>query len=258
MKGLLHSIQTIGTLDGPGLRTVVFLQGCPLHCKFCHSIDTTLTDRGEEIEVEELFERVIKYREYWDKVGDSKTNKVTGGVTISGGDPLQQPLFLEKFTQRLKESEVHTTVETSLFSTIKTVDMLYDSVDLWMVSLKHMDPIKHKELTTRGLEKIHENLSYLDGKITDNNDDKQIRIRFVVIPGVTDSRENVQTLAKFVSNIKNLELLELLPYVDMGKYKWYEIYGKYEFDEIREAERSDLERVEKLINEVAELPIKRY
>ncbi|WKZ30891.1 MAG: radical SAM protein [Candidatus Dojkabacteria bacterium] len=240
MKGVLHSIQSMGTLDGPGLRTVVFLQGCSLRCKFCHSIDTTLTDRGEDVTVEELYEQVMKYKDYW---GGSKSDGIRGGVTISGGDPLGQPLFLQELVKKFHEANVHVTVETSLYAGERAVEALVPYIDLWMVSLKHMDDEQHMQLTGKSSRVIHENLRTLDDAITNQNLGSGIRIRFVVIPGMTDDESHIKTLGGFVSRIKNLELLELLPYVSIGKYKWVELFGKYDLENTAEATTSDLEKV---------------
>lgn len=246
MKGILHSIQSMGTLDGPGMRTVVFLQGCALQCKFCHSIDTTMTDRGEEVTVEELFDRVMKYEPYW---GESETDQIKGGVTISGGDPLNQPLFLLEFIKKLSERGVHVTVETSLFTDQKVLEMLLPFVDLWMVSLKHMDDAKHTDLTGKSNRTIHENLMKLDQMISEGGSRSRIRIRFVVIPGMTDDKAHIEALGSYVSRLKNLELLELLPYVSMGAYKWVELFGKYELDSIEDASTQDVEQVKAVLGQ---------
>jgi pyruvate formate lyase activating enzyme len=245
MKGQLHSIQTLGTLDGPGLRTVVFLQGCPLQCKFCHSVDTTPYSGGTNITPEQLFERVMKNEPYWRTLSyyNDETDSVVGGVTITGGEPTAQPLFLLEFLKLLKSENVHIALDTSLFTSKKTLDSLLPYVDLWMISLKHMDSIKHQELVGKPNEQIIENLIYLDKLIEETDDiESKIRIRFVLIPGVTDESNHLRQLGSFTSRIKNLEVFELLPYVTLGKFKWIELFGKYPLEGVPEAGDVDIQR----------------
>lgn len=256
IKGNLHSIQTLGAVDGPGLRTVVILQGCPLKCKFCHSVDTTLMDRGEEIEAEELVQQVIRNRPYWRKYLPHKADRevldprVIGGVTITGGDPVAQPAFAAELLKRFKEEHVHTVLETSLFTSRSVIDMFIDNVDLWMISLKHMDAGVHEDLVGRPMNTIHENLSYLDGRLAEMNKKKSIRIRYVVIPEITNSPTAVQMLGTFVRKIESLECIELLPYVTMGRYKWIELFGAYPLEGVPEATSEDVGKVEKVMKDL--------
>ena len=253
-KGLLHSIQSFGALDGPGLRTVVVLQGCQFKCKFCHSIDTTLTDRGEEISAEELIKRILKNKEYWKKYtnnqstdGSVKIDPITdptirGGVTITGGDPAVQPEFTKQLLIGLKEAGVHIAVESPLLLSQAVIDAWLPYVDLWMISLKHMDNDKMIELTGKGNERIFENIKYLDQKLTGTTG--KIRFRYVVMPGLYDDEVHIKQIGRFVNNVRNLEKLELLKYTSMGKFKWLELFGKYELEEIPDATNDDIKRVE--------------
>jgi pyruvate formate lyase activating enzyme len=239
-KGFVHSIESLGTLDGPGIRTVVFFQGCPLRCKFCHNIDCAISNtNASSYTVDELFEKIIRNRPYW---GSS------GGITISGGDPVFQPKFLNLLLSKLKENQIHIAVDTSLYTTKNVIDQNFKLVDLWMVSIKHMDVAKHKDLTGISNKSIFENISYLDSQISKYKLNSKIRIRFVVIPDVTDQKNHIVEFSQFVSQIKNLELVELLAYSDIGKFKWLEIFGKYEMGKTRVANHDDLRKVQKLIN----------
>ncbi len=229
MIGYIHSIESMGTLDGPGIRTVVFFQGCPLKCKFCHNIDTNFPKQGQEYTPEELFKKVIKNQEYW---------KNGGGVTISGGEPLMQPEFLLEFLKLLKENNIHTALDTCAKTSKSAIDSLSPYVDLWMISLKELDDVKHTELTESSNKEILENIKYIDGKKGPN-----IRIRFLIIPTLTDNEELIKKIGEFVNNLKNLEKLELLAYGTHGKDKWYEFFNLYHLENIRDANVQDLEKV---------------
>jgi pyruvate formate lyase activating enzyme len=259
MVGRIHSLETLGALDGPGLRTVIFLQGCPLRCKFCHNVDSTLPDGGEEISVDDLVARVLKNRPYWGETGpeDIAVGEIKGGVTISGGDPVFQPEFAAGLLKRFKAEGVHTTIESSFFTNQEVIDSWFPNADFWMVSIKHMDEEEHKELTGVPGQGIKDNLQYVDKKISEmGGSGVKIRIRFVVIPTITDSEEHVEKLAAFVSQIKNLESLELLPYSTIGRHKWIELYGKYELDGVREGNADDIDRIKKQIRVKYDFPIK--
>ena len=234
MKGYIHSIESMGTLDGPGIRTVVFFQGCPLRCKFCHNIDTNAPKQGQEYTPQELADKVIKNKEYW---------KETGGVTISGGEPVLQPEFLLEFLKELKSKNVHTAVDTCIKTTKQVIDTLLPYVDLWMISLKELDNQKHFELTNSHNADILENIKYIDSK------GASIRIRFLVIPTLTDNAELIKGVGQFVATLKNLESLELLAYGTHGKDKWYEIFGQYHLEGVREATKFDLEAVKEQIKD---------
>lgn len=248
MVGYIHSIETLGTLDGPGLRTVVFFQGCPLKCQFCHNLDCTLSkEKGEEIDLRDLTAKVLKNKEYWGK------EEGRGGVTVSGGEPTFQPEFLLSFLKELKIEGVHTAVDSCLFTSKKVLESISEYVDYWMVSMKHMDMEKHKELTGVSNHPILDNVEYLDSNIAS---DKNLRIRLVVIPDITDTDEHLLKFGEFVSRLKNLDFVELLAYGAHGAYKWEETFGKYPLEHIREAARVDLERVKNKLQEKYNIDIR--
>ena len=242
--GFIHSVESMGALDGPGLRTVVFFQGCPLKCKFCHNIDTNVKNTGAIFSVEELVKKVLKNQEYWVRYNGKEEQP--GGVTFTGGEPVYQPGFLLEVLKKLKEKGVHTVIDTSISTTKEVVDSLTPYLDLWMISIKHMDDTKHKDLTTVSNREILENIKHLDQNIAGKG---QIRIRFLVIPGVTDSEEHVKQVGEFVKGIKNLEQVELLAYGTHGKYKWIELFGKYDLEGVPEATKEDMERVKEYLSE---------
>ncbi len=236
-KGYIHSIESMGTLDGPGIRTVVFFQGCPLRCKFCHNIDTNIPKQGKKYTVEELYEKVIKSRDYW--------IKNNGGVTLSGGEPLMQPEFLFEFCKKLKKEKIHITIDTCIKTEKEHIDKLLPYTDLWMIALKELDNKKHLDLTESENHDILDNIKYIDNQITERNLNSKIRIRFLVIPTLTDYDKLINELGNFIKRIENFECLELLAYGTHGKDKWYEIFGEYELENIREANADDLETVYK-------------
>ncbi len=230
IKGRIHSIESMGTLDGPGLRTVVFFQGCPLRCKFCHNVDAVPGKGGEEITVETLVKKILRNQEYW---GES------GGVTFSGGEPLYQPQFAWSLARELKEQDIHLVIDTCFFVSWMIIEEFLDLVDLWMISLKHMNTKIHKELTSQDNEVILKNIKKLDREVSG----EKIRIRFLVIPGITDTKENMNETLDFIKQIKSFEKLEVLGYGAHGKHKWIENFGEYEFDSVPEAKVGDVERV---------------
>lgn len=249
--GYVHSIETMGAVDGPGLRTVVFLQGCPLKCKFCHNIDCAVQIAGNQISVQKLTTQLFKNKPYWDKYTppNCKTkNCISGGITISGGEPTFQPLFLRDLLQYIKQESVHTALDTCLVTEQEVLKELIPYVDLWMVSIKHTDKNVHRRLTGATNTIIHQNLQYLDTHITQHKQkNAQIRIRLLIIPKLTDSTENIQKTGEIAKNLTNLEAIEILPYGTHGKYKWIQIYGKYELEGIPNATSQDIQRAKKIL-----------
>jgi pyruvate formate lyase activating enzyme len=213
IRGKVHSFETFGTLDGPGLRFVVFLEGCPLRCKYCHNVDMLDMQDYMTYTPAKLFKEIEPYIPYF-KHGD-------GGVTVSGGDGIIQADFVREFFKLCKENNVHTTLDTSLFSGQETIDKLLPVTDLWMVSLKHFDDKKHKWLTGQSNEPILKNLKYLSKKKV------RLWLRMVVLPGITDTRSNLKDLREFLHSM-NFELIELLPYHTFGVQKWKKLGKKYE------------------------------
>jgi pyruvate formate lyase activating enzyme len=252
ISGYVHSIESLGTMDGPGLRTVIFLQGCPLKCKFCHNIDCAFQTEKNKMSAEKLVQKVLQKKSYWKCYDNEKC--VRGGVTISGGDPTFQPEFLLELFKRLKAEKIHTAIDTCLMTSTQTIDSIFPYVDLWMCSVKHTDDRQHKALTGTSNKKILQNLTYLDDKISKSNSASQIRIRFLIIPGLTDSKENTQKTAEIAKELKNLEAVEVLAYGSHGKYKWVEIFGKYDLEGVSDATEKDTEKARKVFQKM-EIPL---
>lgn len=232
-KGRIHSIETFGTVDGPGIRSVLFFQGCPLRCKYCHNRDTWDSKGGTEYTAEELIENVSRYSSYWESSG--------GGITASGGEATLQVDFLAELFQKAKERGIHTCLDTSGFVDIEKIEKVLDNTDLVLLDLKHMDSKKCKELTGVGNEEALKLARYLDKK------NIPVWIRQVLIPGITDNIENLKDLGKFVASLSNVDRVELLPYHSMGVHKWENMGLDYKLKGIRDATDEDIRHASEIV-----------
>lgn len=266
LTGVVHSIETLGTVDGPGLRTVVFLEGCPLRCKFCHNIDCavgsqlTKGTKSHEFTSEQLVTTVLKSSPYWNSYDPYVPGDyVSGGVTFSGGEPTVQHAFLLEVLQKLKARNVHTAIDSCSVTSPEVLASFIPYIDLWMLSVKHMDDEKHTWLTGVSNKRILSNIRFLDSCLSDYNKkhgtQKQIRIRFLVIPGITDQEEHIAQLGTFVSSLNNLEYCEILGYGTHGAYKWVEMFGKYDLEGVREATKEDIVQVVRILKKL-KIPLK--
>lgn len=230
LKARVHSRESAGTVDGPGLRYVVFMQGCPLRCKFCHNPDTWDVKGGTETSVGELLADIVKYKTFMDFSG--------GGVTISGGEPLLHKKFVTALFFKLKQKGIHTAIDTSGYTNIdEALDTLLDYTDLVMLDLKQLEPDAHEKLTGVNNARIIKFLEHLKEK------KKKVWIRYVVLPGSNDSKEYAEGFADFVKQFDNVELVELLPYHEMGKYKWEQLGLKYELDHISSPSKEKMKEI---------------
>ena len=224
-KGIIHSFESFGSVDGPGVRCVVFMQGCNMRCRYCHNPDTW-GNCGQEITADELFEKVWKYRSYWGQ------NLEKGGVTVSGGEPLLQMPFVLEFFKLLKAHGVHTTIDTSgqPFSShtdfIKTFDGLLEYTDLVLLDIKAFDEILHEELTGHSNKNILEMAKYLSDKGI------PMWIRHVLVPGVTDFPDELTAISQFAKLLKTVEKVEILPYHTLGKIKWENLGIPYSLEKV--------------------------
>lgn len=222
MLGAIHSIETFGLVDGPGVRYVIFMQGCHMRCKFCHNADTWKV-KGPDQSAESVLKKALRYRPYW---------KENGGITVSGGEPLLQIDFLiELFTQAKKEG-VHTTLDTCgqpftfeepFFSKFK---QLMKVTDLVLLDIKHIDEKAHKELTGHTNQNILELAKYL------SDIQKPVWIRHVLVPAINTDEVYLKRLHQFVAQLKNVERVEVLPYHTLGAYKWKELGLEYPLEGI--------------------------
>ncbi|WP_027633828.1 pyruvate formate-lyase-activating protein [Clostridium hydrogeniformans] len=239
MKGRIHSIESMGLVDGPGIRTVIFLQGCAIRCAYCHNPDTWKCQGGTEYTPKEIYEKILKYKPYFSRSG--------GGVTFSGGDPLLQPEFLIEVLKLCKNSGIHTTLDTAGFGLGNYEDIL-EYVDLVLFDIKHVSDEGYKSLVGRDGEEARNFLKACRKTST------KLWIRHVVVPGITDGEEHMEALANIIKDIENVEKIELLPYHTMGINKYDSIGLKYRLQGIEDMDRDLCKTMEnKLINRVNEL-----
>lgn len=209
MTGYIHSTESFGTVDGPGVRFVIFFQGCPMRCKYCHNPDTWEPHRGTQMTAEELLDGYERNKMFYRG----------GGITATGGEPLMQLPFLIELFEKAKERGIHTCLDTSGIMYNKNrgeeFERLFDVTDLVMLDIKHSNPEGHVELTSQSLEPV---LAF-ERALEEAN--VPVLIRHVVVPGITDSEEELRELGHMIGLWKNLKGLDALPYHTMGvnKYK---------------------------------------
>lgn len=240
VRGRIHSIETMGTVDGPGIRYVIFMQGCPLRCIFCHNRDAWDPRGGKEMTVDELIQDIVKYKSFMEFSG--------GGVTVTGGEPTLQPDFVTKLFEEVKKLGLNTAVDTSGFVDIPKVKKLLDLTDLVLLSIKHIREDRHIQLTGVGMKKILDFLNYL------RDIKKPLWIRYVIIPGYTDDPEDLHQLARFLKEYDNIELVEVLPYHNMGAYKWESMGLEYPLKHVVPPKGEDIDKAKEIFREYG-LPI---
>ena len=227
MKAYYHSINTFGTVDGPGIRYLLFLAGCNLGCSFCHNPDTWVRT-GKTISVEEIVEEIKKYRVFYDKSG--------GGITVSGGEPLLQADFVHELFTKCKEVGVHTALDTGGFVAQAELDKVLPHTDLVMFSLKAVDEEVHRQLTGKDNVLVLQNLFHAASQT-------QLVLRYVVIPGVNESDSDLSKLAAIIKQLPPTVKIDLLPYHTMGKTKWQALKIPYKLNSVPDASQSDMQRV---------------
>lgn len=224
--GKVHSIETCGTVDGPGIRFVLFMQGCPLRCQYCHNPDTWKMSDGKDYSAQEMFQELIKYKSY---MQFSK-----GGVTVTGGEPLLQATYLISLFELCKENGIHTAIDTSGYILNESVKKLLSMTDLVILDIKNFDPLRYQEVTGVELEPTIRFLDYLQSI------EKSTWIRYVLVPGLTDEVKSITALAKHLSTFNNIEKIEVLPFHKMGEYKWKELDIPYKLTDTNEPSEIDL------------------
>lgn len=241
IKGNLHSVESLGTLDGPGLRYVLFTQGCVLRCLFCHNPDTWKT-RGAArvVTAEEMVEEIRPYIPYFKASG--------GGVTVSGGEPLLQLPFLTELFKLLKAEGIHTCIDTSAgcandSETFKEgMEALLEYTDLILLDLKHIDNEKHIRLTKRPNTHI---LKFAEMLAAHR---QPVWIRHVLVPGLTDDAEDLVNLGRFINSMDNVEKFEILPYHQLGVHKWQALGVPYELNDVDPPSDADVEAAYRLVD----------
>ncbi len=235
--GSVHSLESFGLVDGPGVRFVVFLQGCKFRCKFCHNPETWKME-GEQWTAADLFNHVKRYKRYW---------KNNGGITVSGGEPLLQTEFVTEFFRLAKKENIHTTIDTAgqPFSMdseyLKKFDALCEVTDLFMLDLKMMDAQGHKALTGFDNENVLQMAQYL----SDHN--KKMWIRHVLVPNLTDDETDLRQMRAFIDTLKTVDRVEVLPYHTLGLTKWVEMGIKYPLEGVPTPTAEQVKKAEEIL-----------
>ena len=239
MKGRIHSFESFGTVDGPGIRFVVFLQGCPLRCKYCHNPDTWGSG-GEEYTAEEVAGRVLRYKNYFGE---------KGGVTVSGGEPLLQIEFVTELFKILKGKGVHTCVDTSgitfnasSFESVEKHKALLEVTDLFLLDIKHIDDEACKKLTG------HSNKNTLDFARFLSESGKKFWIRQVLVPNLTDEEESLQRTRAFIDTLQGVEKVEVLPYHTLGVVKYEKLGVEYPLKGVEAPTKERVQNAKRILN----------
>lgn len=237
IMGKIHSIESFGTVDGPGVRYVVFVKGCPMRCLYCHNPDTWEFSGGTEMSAQEIIADYMSCREF----------HKNGGITVTGGEPLAQLDFVTELFELAHENNIHTCLDTSgvTFSrepkALDKFDRLVKSTDLVMLDIKHIDNDAHVKLTG------HENGNILDFAVYLREKSIPVWIRHVVVPGITYDEDCLYRLGLFLGTLKNLKALDVLPYHDMGKAKYRSLGLSYPLDSTPPLDKADAIRARDII-----------
>ncbi|MGI6229839.1 MAG: pyruvate formate-lyase-activating protein [Tractidigestivibacter sp.] len=214
MVGMVHSTESFGSADGPGVRFVVFLQGCAMRCRYCHNPDTWRREGGTPMTADEILDQAERYRAYWGS---------DGGITVSGGEALLQAEFVAELFERAHARGINTCLDTALQpyrddpAFISTFDRLLENCDVVLADIKHIDPAAHRSLTG------HDNANILAGIRHVASRSVPIWIRYVLVPGVTDDPNDLRRAADFIRSVPTVERVDVLPYHTLGVYKWDEL-----------------------------------
>ena len=212
-KGYIHSIETMGLLDGPGIRIVIFMQGCPLRCLFCHNPDTWAKKSEKVFTSKEIVDEIRKYRPYIEK---------DGGVTFSGGEPLYQSDFLLETLKMCRDAGIHTCIDTAGTGYKKSLlDEILKYTDLVLLDIKALDNVNYKKITGKSMDEFN----YFKERLNASN--TKVWIRQVIVPGISNTEEYVLNLKEYIKDIKNIEKVELLPYHKLGVPKYKKMNIKY-------------------------------
>ena len=234
VDGYIHSIETLGTVDGPGVRYVIFTQGCPLHCLYCHNPDSFKMKKGKLVASGTLLDDIGRSADF--------LRRAKGGVTLSGGEPLVQPRFAASIFRGCKEIGLHTALDTSGHLGAKVSDAMLDDIDLVLLDIKSFDPAIYRRVTGVELQPTLDFARRLDSL------GKPMWIRFVLVPGLTDDSANVEGLADFAASLKMVERVEVAPFHKMGEFKWAELRLPYELADTEPPTRASVIQVHQVFS----------
>jgi len=216
--GFLHSFTTGSAVDGPGVRVVAWTTGCMWRCRYCHNPDTWTLSNGIPVSIAKAAEELGKYRH--------GLKIMSGGLTISGGEPLMQHRFVVKLMRAAREMGIHTTIETNGFYGARLTDEDLEAIDLVMLGIKIWDPERHKQLTG---EEIDPTLAFARRLAAGR---RPIWVRFVLVPGLTDDLEDIAGIARFAAELGNVERVDVLPFHQLGRFKWERLGLQYTLGEV--------------------------
>ena len=217
-EGRIHSFETFGSVDGPGVRFLVFLSGCGFRCKYCHNPDTWGRSPACEMSADEVLAKALRYRAYWGEPPSQSSGEPSGGITVSGGEPLLQVAFLTELFEKAKG--VNTCLDTAAGPFTRdepwlgTFRRLMDATDLVLLDIKHIDSVAHRELTGADNANVLDCARYL------SEIGKPVWIRHVLVPGITDDERSLTALSAFIKTLRTVQRVEVLPYHTMGVAKW--------------------------------------
>ncbi|EPL6456441.1 MULTISPECIES: pyruvate formate lyase 1-activating protein [Providencia] len=233
--GRIHSFESCGTVDGPGIRFIVFFQGCLMRCLYCHNRDTWDTHGGNIVTVDELMKEAVTYRHFMNATG--------GGVTASGGEAILQAEFVRDWFRACKKENIHTCLDTNGFVRRydPVIDELMDVTDLVMLDLKQINDDIHQKLVGVSNHRTLEFAQYLAKR------NQKTWVRYVVVPGWSDDDHSVHLLGEFTKDMSNIEKIELLPYHELGKHKWETMGEEYKLDGVKPPSKEVMERVKNIL-----------
>lgn len=236
--GNIHSVESFGSADGPGVRYIVFLKGCNMRCKYCHNPDTWAAANGQQLSAEEVLQKALRYKSYW---------RNNGGITVSGGEALLQIDFVTELFRLAKEKGVNTCLDTSGNPFTREepfyakFEELMQVTDLFMLDIKHMDEEAHRKLTGQT------NVNILDMARCLSDHGKAMWIRHVLVPGITDDEEQLKQLRAFIDTLQTVERVEILPYHTLGVYKWKELGIPYGLEGVNPPTQEQVRRAKEIL-----------
>lgn len=238
-QGRVHSVESFGSADGPGVRYIVFLQGCPMRCRFCHNPDTWNFEGGELKEADEILDEAERYRRYW---------KNGGGITVSGGEALAQAEFVAELFEKAHERGINTCLDTSLApyttegAAAEAQKRVFAAADLVMADIKHIDSAEHKKLTGRDNANILACLTWLAEQ------GQAMWIRHVLVPGITDNDDYLRRTRAFIESLgSSVERVEVLPYHTLGVFKWEELGIPYTLQDVKPPSKERVQNAEQIL-----------
>lgn len=234
ISGYVHSFFTSAAADGPGVRFAVFLSGCPFRCKYCHNPDTWELKQGKLTTSDSILNEIKKYANFL---------RTAGGLTITGGEPLQQPDFTYEIFSRAKQDfALHTALDTQGFLARNLPDNYFDPIDLVLLDIKEMNPERHKSLTGQDVTPTLDFAKQLQKM------NKKVWLRYVLVPGLTDFQEDIDALAKFIEPLENIERVDVLPFHNMALHKWEKLELPYELKNQRVPTQEETKKVQDFLN----------